>query len=121
MAIDERAGIASSPTGFGGRPDWWTWVPPFSTATVTASRVAVSPLKCPEGPLPDDITRAHARATVVSVLREQGAQSLGELLRSVGPLSAREKLRVTYDPTYEALFSCSRRVWLSKDCVFRGR
>ncbi len=105
VAIDERgARVASSPTGFGARPDWWTWVPPFSVATVRASGLEVEPLACPEGPLPDDISRADARAAIVKALREQGPQGFGALVKTVGALSVREELRVTCDPAYEALF-----------------
>jgi len=85
VAIDAAgARVASSPTGFGGRPEWWTWVPPFSVATVRASGLEIAPLACPEGPLPDDISRSAARTAIVGALREQSPRSC--------------------DPAYEALF-----------------
>lgn len=105
VTMDDRgARIASSPTGFGERPDWWTWVPPFSTATVSASRLEVSPLGCPEGPLPDDISRADAREAVLAELANGEARSVGTLLTPVKPLSGRDELTTHYDATYEVLF-----------------
>ena len=105
VAIDERgARVASSPTGFGGRPDWWTWVPPFSVATVRASGLEIERLDCPEGPLPDDISRADARQAILEALAEEGSQGFGALVKIVSELSAREELRVKCDPAYEALF-----------------
>ncbi|MFW6156900.1 MAG: hypothetical protein ACOC7J_06250, partial [Armatimonadota bacterium] len=98
------ARIASSPTAFGGRPDWWTWVPPFSTATVSSSRLEISPLECPEGPLPDDISRADARAAILEELAKGEAASVGTLLNAVKGFSARDELIVRYDPVYEVLF-----------------
>ncbi len=105
VAVDERgARIASSPTGFGERPAWWTWVPPFSTATVTASRVSCAPLQCPEGPLSDDTSRADATDAILRELGENGPASMGTLLGAVKSCSARKELVPRYDPVYEVLF-----------------
>jgi hypothetical protein len=105
VTFDERGGrIASSPTGFGGRPDWWTWVPPFSGAVVSASELGLRRFDCPEGPLPDDISRADAREAVLEALDTDEAQGMGALLDAVKPLSARDELVVRYDPVYEVLF-----------------
>lgn len=105
VAMDDAgARIASSPTGLGGRPDWWTWVPPFSTAVVSAEGLELAPLQCPKGPLPDDISRAAARESVLATLRQQGPASVGPLLDAVKKHSAREELVVCYDPVYEVLF-----------------
>lgn len=105
VTIDETgARIASSPTAFCGRPDWWTWVPPFSTATVSASGLDIAPLESPEGPLPDDIGRAAAREAVVAKLTEDGPTSVGPLLDAVKGYSSRDELIVRYDPVYEVLF-----------------
>jgi hypothetical protein len=105
VTIDERgARIASSPTGFGDPPDWWTWVPPFSTATVSSSQLRVRPFDCPQGPLPDDINRADARDAIIGALREENELGVGALLDAVKPLSARDELVVRYDPVYEVLF-----------------
>ncbi len=105
VAMDERgAQIASSPTGFADPPDWWTWVPPFSTASVGPSRLQVAPLTCPEGPLPDDISRANARAAVLDALEGSEGETVGGLMDAVKVHSARDELVVRYDPTYHALF-----------------
>ncbi|MFW5867073.1 MAG: hypothetical protein ACOCX2_04610 [Armatimonadota bacterium] len=100
---DSGARIASSPTAFGRRPDWWTWVPPFSTAVVSASELEVRPFDCPQGPLPDDISRGRAREAVLAALGKGEALSVGPLLEAVKPLSSREELVVRYDPVYEVL------------------
>ncbi|MFW5867845.1 MAG: hypothetical protein ACOCX2_08520 [Armatimonadota bacterium] len=105
VAIDDRgARIASSPTAFHPTPDWWTWVPPFSTAMVGADRIEVSPLNCPEGPLPDDISRADARRVILAALDDEGELGAGDLMKVVRGLSDREELVVRYDPVYEILF-----------------
>ncbi|MGI5819502.1 MAG: hypothetical protein ACOX9R_15540 [Armatimonadota bacterium] len=105
VTVDERgAFIASSPTGFDPRPDWWTWVPPFSVATVSASGLQLGPFDCPEGPLPDDISRANARAAILDALEGRDGEYMGALLDAVKVHSGREELVVRYDPAYEVLF-----------------
>ncbi|MFW6437987.1 MAG: hypothetical protein ACOCZ7_03140 [Armatimonadota bacterium] len=104
VTVDKRgARIASSPTGFGGRPDWWTWVPPFSSAVVSSSRLEVRPFDCPEGPLPNDISPGSAREAVLAELAKGEPEGVGALLAAVKPLSAREELVARYDPVYEVL------------------
>ena len=105
VAFDERgAFIASSPTGFDPRPDWWTWVPPYSSATVSASRLEMSRFDAPEGPLADDISRAHARTSILQALEDTEGKPVGPLLDAVKHHSAREELVVRYDPVYHALY-----------------
>ena len=104
VTIDESgARIASSPTGFGGRPDWWTWVPPFSSAVVSSAGLQVRPFDCPEGPLPDDISRGRAREAMLGELAKGEPAGVGALLDAVKPLSSRGELVVRYDPVYEVL------------------
>ncbi len=104
VAFDGRgAFVASSPTGFDESPDWWTWVPPFSTATLRGSRLEVSPLDCPEGPLPDDISRARAREAILEALEEEDGKSIGPLLDAAKAHSSRAELIVRYDPVYHVL------------------
>ena len=105
VTFDARgAFIASSPTGFDPRPDWWTWVPPFSSVTVRASRLEVSRFDCPEGPLPDDISRADARTGVLEALSDGEGRFVGPLLDAVKHYSSRDELIVRYDPIYEVLY-----------------
>ena len=105
VTFDKRgAFIASSPTGFDSPPAWWTWVPPFSTATVHASRLELSRFDCPEGPLPDDISRADARAAILGLLEGSDGEPMGALLDAVKDFSSREELIVRYDPVYHALY-----------------
>lgn len=101
---DEGARIASSPTGFGERPDWWSWIAPFSLATVSAGGFTCAPLHCAEGPLPDDISRADARDAVMSATSDRGPLPVGPLLDAVKRFSGRSELVVRYDPVYEVLF-----------------
>lgn len=105
VSFDERgAFIASSPTGFDARPDWWTWIPPFSTVTVDDSRMEIGVLDSPEGPLPDDISRAHARSAIIEALKGSEGLSVGPLLDAVKVHSERDDLLVRYDPVYHALY-----------------
>ncbi len=109
VAVDAKgARIASSPTGFNPRPAWWTWVPPFSTGTVRASGLSISPLQCPHGPLSDDISRADATAAILREIGENGPASTGTLLGAVKGCSGRDELVARYDPVYEVLFELLR-------------
>ncbi len=95
--------LASSPQAFAGTPAWWMWVPPASVFAATADRLSLSPLLPPDEAMADDIHRGPARDAIVDALAAGEAMSVGELMKVIGPLSAREELVVRYDPVYEVL------------------
>lgn len=98
----DGARIASSPTAFpADRP--WRWVAPCSVVTVSAHGVSTRPLGAPWCPLADDIDRDGARESVLAQLSGGAALGVGQLSKTLAPLSRRESLPVLLDPLYEVL------------------
>lgn len=111
MCVATDAGgsrIASSPTAFPVECAW-EWVPPGSVVTIDRHGFEARSLDAECCPLADDIDRHEARRTVLAQLSAGAALDVGQLSKTLAPLSGREHLAVLLDPLYEVLHELEQR------------